>query len=73
MDGGVCKYCSLFAKNRSALGVLVNIPFRTCVNVTIVVDGHVSNKFNADAVEAALTFKQSIEQPQLNVDVHLYI
>ena len=34
-------------------------------------DGHASNKYHADAVEAALTFKRSIEQPQVNIDVRL--
>ena len=27
LDGGYCKFCSLFAKKRSTLGVLVNKPF----------------------------------------------
>ena len=36
-----------------------------------IVDGHASNKYHADAVEAALTFQQSIEQPQTNIDVRL--
>ena len=35
---------------------------------TTIVDGHASSKYHADAVEAALTFKRSIEQPQLNID-----
>ena len=34
-------------------------------------DGHASSKYHADAVEAALTFKQSIEQPHLNIDAPL--
>ena len=68
LDGGFCKFCS---KNRSVLGVLVNKPFRRWVKVNKVVDGHASNKYHTDAVEAALEFKRSIEQPQVNVDVRL--
>ena len=33
VDGGFCKFCSLFAKNRSTLGVLVNKSFRRWVKV----------------------------------------
>ena len=54
LDGGFCKFCSLFARNRSALGVLVNKPFRRWVKVTKIVDGHASHKYHTDAVEAAL-------------------
>ena len=36
-------------------------------------DGHASSKYHADAVEAALTFKQSIEQPHLNIDARLNV
>ena len=36
-----------------------------------IVDGHASNKYHMDAVEDALAFKRSIEQPQVNVDVRL--
>ena len=71
LDGGFCKFCSLFAKNRSALGVLVNKPFKMWVKVTKVVDGHASNKYHTDAVEVALAFKRSVEQPQVNVEVRL--
>ena len=47
-------------------------PFRRWLKVTkIIVDGHASSKYHADAVEAALIFKQSIEQPHLNIDAPL--
>lgn len=49
---------------RSALGVLVNKPFRMWVKVAKVVEGHGTNK---DFVEIALAFKRSIEQPQRNI------
>ena len=40
--------------------------------MTKVVDDHASNKYHTDlAVEAALAFKRSIEQPHVNVDVCL--
>ena len=38
-----------------------------------IVDGCASSKYHADAVEAALTFKQSIEQPHLNTDARLNV
>ena len=40
-------------------------------NVTKMVDGHASHKYHSDAIEAALTFKKSVKQPQANVDVRL--
>ena len=71
MDGGFCKYCSLFARNRGSLGVLVNKPFRKSVKVNKIVDRHPNHKYHIDAVEAALAFKQSIELPQQNIDCRL--
>lgn len=68
VDGGFCKFCALFAKNRNTLGVFVNKPFRRWVKVNKIVDGHASSNYHTDPVEAALTFKRSIEQPQLNID-----
>ena len=72
-DGGFCKLCALFATklSRCTLGVLVNRPFTTWVKVHKIVEGHASNKYHMDAVEDALAFKRSIEQPQVNVDVRL--
>lgn len=51
--------------------MLVNKPFKMWVKVTKVVDGHASNKYHTDAVEVALAFKRSVEQPQVNVEVRL--
>lgn len=34
------------------------------------VDGHASNKYHTDAVEAAMNLR-SIEQPQVNIDTRL--
>ena len=53
------------------LGVLVNKPFRKLVKITKIVDGHTLHKYHSEAVEAALTFKKSVEQPQVNYDVRL--
>ena len=69
LDGGFCKYCVLFAHNRNHLGVLVNKPFTTWVKG--IVDGHVSNRYHIDAVEAGLAFKRSIEHPEEHIDVRL--
>ena len=71
LDGGFCKFCSLFASRRDSLGVLVNKPFRRWVKVTKIVDSHGSHKYHTNAIEAALTFKQSVEHPQANIDVRL--
>ena len=73
LDGGFCKFCSLFARKRNTLGVLVNKPFRRWVKVNKIVDNHASHKYHTDAVEAALAFKQSVDQPQFNVDVRLNV
>ena len=53
------------------LGVLVNKPFRKLVKVTKIVDGHTLHTYHSEAVEAALTFKKSVEQLQVNDDVRL--
>ena len=39
LDGGFCKFCALFAKDRNRCGVLVNKPFQNWVKVNKVV-GH---------------------------------
>ena len=66
LDGGFCTFCALFAKNRTKLGVLVNKPFTTWVKI---VDSHAKNQYHTQAVEDALTLKQSIEHPERNIDV----
>ena len=70
-DGGFCKFCSLFSKNRESLGVLVNKPFTMWVKVHKVVEGHASNNYHFRAVCDALDFKYSIEQPERNIDVRI--
>ena len=42
LNGGFCKYCTLFVKDRSKLGRLVNKPFEKWVKVTGILDGHAS-------------------------------
>ena len=69
LDGGFCKYCVLFAQNRTSLGVLVNKPFTTWVKVNKIVDGHATNRYHIDAVEGGLAIKRSVEHPEENIDV----
>ena len=71
LDGGFCRFCALFARHRSKLNVLVNKPFVTWVKVHKVVGSHASNQYHIHAVEEALEFKRSIEQPEVNVDVRM--
>ena len=52
---GFASLFSLFARNSSVLGVLVNKPFRRWVKVTKIVDGHTLHEYHSEAVEAALT------------------
>lgn len=69
VNGGFCKFCALFAKNRAKVAVLVNKPFTAWVKVHKKVDGHALNTYHTHAVEDALDFQRSIEQPQGNIDV----
>ena len=71
VNGGFCKFCALFSENRVKLGVLVNKPFTTWVKVHNIVDSHASNNYHIRAVEDALDFQCSIEQPQRNIDVRM--
>ena len=66
LDGGFCKFCVLFVRNREKLGVLVNKPFTSWVKVNNTAENHASYNYHIRAVETALDFKCSIEQPQLN-------
>ena len=52
------KFCTLFVKDRSKLGVLVNRPFKKWVKVNNILNGHASNVYHI--VADAKTFKQSI-------------
>lgn len=70
-DGGFCKFCALFSKNRDSLGVLVNKPFTMWVKVHKIVEGHTSNNYHFRAVHDALDFQRSIENPERNIDVRM--
>lgn len=70
-DGGFCKFCALFSKNRESLGVLVNKPFTMWVKVHKIVEGHASNNYHFCAVHDALDFQHSVEQPEMNIDVRI--
>ena len=71
LNGGFCKFCSLFATERAQLGVLVNRPFTAWIKVQNIVDGHEKNRFHANAVMAAKDFQRSVENPQVNIDVRI--
>ena len=71
LDGGFCISCSLFVKDRSKYGVLVNMPFKKWVKVNKVVGGHSSNQYHHNAMADACAFLQSVENPEKNVDIRI--
>ena len=71
LNGGFCKFCALFAKERQRYGVLVNKPFEKWVKVNKVVDGHASNLYHQNALKDGMAFIHSVEHPEQNVDVCL--
>jgi hypothetical protein len=71
LNGGFCKYCTLFVKDRSKLGRLVNKPFEKWVKVTEILDRHALNSYHINAVSDATEFILSIKNPQKTIDVCL--
>lgn len=71
LNGGFCKFCALFAKNREKCGALVNKPFETWIKVHKVVDGHASNQYHVNAVTDATAFINSVKNPHVNIDVRM--
>ena len=71
VNGGFCKFCALFSRNRDSLGMLVNKPFTMWVKVHKIVEGHASNNYHFRAVHDALDFQRSIEHPETNIDVRM--
>ena len=69
MDGRFCIFFSLFVKDRSKYEILVNTPFKKCVNVHKIIDSHSSNLYQLNAMADSSTFVQSVENPQHNVDI----
>ena len=67
LDGGFCIFCSLFIKDRSKYGVLVNTPFKKWVKVNKVVGDYSSNQYHHNAMADTSTFLQSVENPEKNV------
>lgn len=55
VDGGFCKYCSLFVKDRSSLGALVNRPFRKWVKINKIVEGHKDTLYHKILLNVLLT------------------
>lgn len=71
VDGGFCKYCSLFVKDRSSLGTLVNRPFRKWVKVNKIVEGHKDTLYHKAAIECAVCFRQSINHPEVSITARI--
>ena len=69
MDGRYRIFCSLFVKDKSKYGILVNILFKKWVNVHKIVDSHPSNLYHLNAMADSSTFVQSVDYPQHNVDI----
>ena len=71
LDGGFCKYCALFAKDRSKCNVLVNKPFKKWVKVSKIMKNHASNTYHINALADAQAFLQSVERPENNINVRI--
>ena len=71
VDGGLCKYCTLFVKDRNSLGALVNRPFRKWIKVNKIVDGHKDTVYHKIAIECAVDFRQSIDRPELSINARI--
>ena len=71
VDGGFCKYCSLFVKDRNSLSALVNCPFRKWVKVNKIVEGHKDTVYHKIAIECAVDFRQSINRPELSINARI--
>ena len=69
LDGGFHIFYSLFIKDRSKYGVLVNTPFKKWVKVNKVVGGNFSNQYHHNTMADTGTFLQSVENPEKNVDI----
>ena len=70
-DGGFCKYCALFIKERHKHNVLVNKPFTKWVKVNKIAGSHASTSHHISAVADASAFKQSVKQPESNINVYI--
>ena len=71
LNGGFCKHCALFVKDRTRYGVLVNKPFESWVKVHKVVDGHALNQYHVNAMADSMAFINSIKHPHMNVNVRM--
>ena len=67
VDGGFCKYCSLFVKDRSSLDTLINRPFRKWVKINKIVEGHKYTLYHKAAIECAVCFRQSTNHPEVSI------
>ena len=69
LDGGFCKYCYRFVKDRSKYNVLINKPFKKWVKVSKTMGNHATNTYHLNAVADACAFLQSVKNPEGNIDV----
>ena len=63
LDAAFCVPCALFVRNRSNKQSLVTKPFRKWTRYTSVIVEHAEKSYHRDAMIAAQTFRESIENP----------
>ena len=63
LDAAFCVPCALFVSNRSNKQSLVTKPFRKWTRYTSVIVEHAEKSYHRDAMIAAQTFQESIENP----------
>ena len=63
LDAAFCVPCALFVSNRSNKQSLVTKPFRKWTRYTSVIVEHAEKSYHRDAMIAAQTFRESIENP----------
>lgn len=74
LEGGLCKYCILFSKKRSELGILVTRPFTQLAKASEVLGDHFgregkeAKQSHKEALADALAFKEVMESKALSID-----
>ena len=63
LDAAFCVPCALFVSDRGNKQSLVTKPFRKWARYTSVIVEHAEKSYHRDAMVAAQTFRQSIENP----------
>ena len=67
LDAAFCVPCALFVSNRSNKQSLVTKPFRKWTRYTSVIVEHAEKSYHRDAMIAAQTFRESIENPSITL------